>query len=450
MKVQHMQRKKNVLIICLLSLLTGCAKQGLLESEKLSYTEIESMKADLKLEMIAPPKSKKLAETIITSIEVEPFVIQGEGNKEFAQMINDKIISRIDDGNYMQVVKSNGEAKLSGTLRIGQLEKFQEQKSAGADIMGDEDAQQMENAGGSTDAMSDAAKVFVKVIAATPFDPNKTNGQNDIAVKKINVKRMSAIITYKLMQGDQLIDSGDIKKELNEKQSAYMLSQASFSQENSSQISDHQMTNKLLDVIADSVVAEISPHPQLFPFNWMDTGCGGNDDFEMGLKYARQNLDSEAEELWKKLEVSTKDKECRAAALYNLGLLKLRADPKSKIKQTESYRMFVEADALNRGNDKYIMPAVRKLKRIAFTKFTPIDPSLKKLTHLPTLGMHRLYVNTIPKDSRITILNILAPYEPGIELKPGRYKIKVSAAGHKSKTKEVRIKDQDLTIEVEL
>ncbi|TAL44594.1 MAG: hypothetical protein EPN89_13740 [Methylovulum sp.] len=376
MKIQQILIKKKVLVLCILALLPACAKKALVESVDMTATEIESMKADLKLEMIAPPKSKKLAEHLITSIEVDPFVIQGGGDKEFAQMINDKIIARIDDGGYVQVVQNSGEATLSGTLRIGQMEKFQEQGTSGAEIFGEGD-QQLESGGGS-DAATVGGNILGSLTASVLAGGlvNKSNGQQDIAVKKTNVKRMSAVIAYKLMKDDKLIDSGDIKKELNEKQSAYVLSQTALAQESSSLISDPEMTNKLLDIIADSVVAEISPHPQLFPFNWMDTGCSGNDDFDLGLKYAKQSLDSEAEGLWKKLEITAKEGECRAAALYNLGLLKLRADPKSNIKQTEAYHMFVEADALNRGND-IIMPAVRKLKRIAFTKFTPLDPSLK-------------------------------------------------------------------------
>ncbi len=443
---------KLLSLTCMFGLLSACVQKGLVDSEKLTYTEVDSMKADLKLEMIAPPKSKKLSENVITSIEVEPFVVQGEGNKEFAQMINDKIIARIDDGNYVRVVKSDGEAKLSGTLRIGQMEKFQEQASASSEILGGDDGQQMESGSSAASAGNIAAGVLGalgEATAAAAFSPHYANGQKDVAVKKINVKRMSAIITYKLMKGDELIDSGDIKKELNEKQSAYVLSQAAFATENSGQISDPQMTNKLLDIIADSVVAEISPHPQLFPFNWMDSGCSGNDDFDMGLKYAKQNLDSDAESLWKKLEITSKSAECRSAALYNLGLLKLRSDPKSKIKQSEAYHMFVEADGLNRGNDKFIMPAVKKLKRIAFTKFVPLDPSLRNLK-VSNFGMYQLEVNATPEESSISILNSREIYKAGMELKPGRYKIKVSAPGYKSKTKEIKIIDKNIKIDIDL
>lgn len=441
MQTQRMLIIKTLLLLLILSLLTACAKDGLKDSENLSKTEIESMKADLKLEMITPPNSKKLAENLITPMEIERFVIEGEGNRAFAKMISDKIIARIKEGGYVQVVKRGGAAKLSGTLRIGQLEKFQEEGDA-LEIPGENEQQEGSEMGRNIIALGKNT--------LEKWGIKKATGQTDIPVKKTNIKRMSAFLVYKLTQGNQIIDSGDIKKELNEAQSALLYSKVSMAKENSRQTSDSLMVNKLLDILADSVVAEISPHPQLFPFNWMDSGCTREESFELGLKYAKQNLDSEAEEFWKNLETNTKDNECRAAVLYNRGLLILRTDPKSKIKQTEAYNMFVEADALNRGNEKYIMPAVKKLKKIALAKYTPIDSSLRNSALLPTLDTYRLYVNTVPEQSHISILNSRSPYEPGIELKPGRYRIKVSAPGHRSKTEVVKINDHDVTIDVNL
>jgi len=450
MQLQRWFKKCGLVLMCVL-LMSACAQKGLIETTDLSREEVRSIKADLKLEMIAPPKSKMLEENLITPIKVEPFKIQGEGNQEFASLINDKIVARLGETGYVQVVNTGGAAKLTGTLRLDSVEKFQE---TGSSIgLEDDDGQELESkesgltaskvGEGLLNTFNDAMNVAV--ISGGSTSPN------NVPVKTTTVKRMSAVINYQLLQGDRIIASGDIKKELNEKQSAFMLTQvqtAPLIQKSSKLSSDSQMTNKLLDILADSVVAEISPHPDLFPFNWLsDSGCKDDETFELGLKYAKQDLDSEASDIWKKMEVAA-DGKCRAALLYNLGLLKLKVDPKSRINQKEAYDMFTEADALNRGHG-VIMPAVRKLKKIAFTKFQAIDPSLRSLS-ATTFGHYRLFVNTEPKDSTVSILNIRTRYESGVELKPGKYKVKVSAPGYRSKTKNVVITDHDVTVDIEL
>ena len=55
----------------------------------------------------------------------------------------------------------------------------------------------------------------------------------------------------------------------------------------------------------------------------------------------------------------------------------------------------------------------------------------------------RLYIKTIPEDSRIRVLNIVPPYRYGMMLSPGNYKIEVSKPGYQTKIQWITIANQD-------
>lgn len=55
----------------------------------------------------------------------------------------------------------------------------------------------------------------------------------------------------------------------------------------------------------------------------------------------------------------------------------------------------------------------------------------------------RLYVHPTPKDAKVRIMNIMPPYQPGIELKPDNYRINVSKRGYKTKEQWVSISKGD-------
>ena len=63
---------------------------------------------------------------------------------------------------------------------------------------------------------------------------------------------------------------------------------------------------------------------------------------------------------------------------------------------------------------------------------------------------YSLTVNATPSDSRIRIMNIKPKYHDGIRLLPGSYKIVVDKSSYSSKTKWIKIKNQDKTIQVVL
>ena len=63
---------------------------------------------------------------------------------------------------------------------------------------------------------------------------------------------------------------------------------------------------------------------------------------------------------------------------------------------------------------------------------------------------YSLTIDTVPKDSRIRLLNIPEKYKDGVELATGRYKIEVSKTGYKSKSEWIEIKQEALKLTFEL
>ena len=70
--------------------------------------------------------------------------------------------------------------------------------------------------------------------------------------------------------------------------------------------------------------------------------------------------------------------------------------------------------------------------------------------HSP-LKSGRLYVNPLPKEARIRIMNIKPRYKRGIELKPGKYLVEVSREGYNTASKWIALKEKEaLQIDIEL
>ncbi len=63
---------------------------------------------------------------------------------------------------------------------------------------------------------------------------------------------------------------------------------------------------------------------------------------------------------------------------------------------------------------------------------------------------YRLVVATVPDDTNIELLDHKGEFRQGMELAPGKYRIKIGKAGFKAQEKRVEIKDQDLLINVSL
>jgi hypothetical protein len=443
-------QNKFLLLPCAVLFISGCAPK--LVKEEATLTEAKTVKADIKLEMLTPPTSKKLAENLITPLEIGQFRVLGSNGTGLGELISDKINAGINQTGYVQVVTKGAKAILSGTLTISQLENGSTSKSLIQNTL--ENGDNSETEAGSVQEKSDLSQFGSNAV-------NKVGGTliNVFAgglgtaltsqTMQESTKRISAVLVYKITDttSGQILVSGNLEHELSEKQSAMLLSKGMPNSMNTNLSSDSRITNKLLDIMADKVAEEVSPHPHVFLFNWISTGCGVDDSFDSAIKYASQGLDSEAEDKWKKLEVTAKDSKCRAASLFNHGLLKLRKDQNSKINQKEAYDMFVEADALDSGN-KEITSGIKKLKKIAFTNYEPIDP---KSIAVSDIGKYLLTVITKPRDCDITIIEAdgETDYEEGMTLKPGNYKVKVSS-GNKSKTKKLTIKDRDVTLKIKL
>ncbi|MFA0811965.1 bifunctional serine/threonine-protein kinase/formylglycine-generating enzyme family protein [Microbulbifer epialgicus] len=99
----------------------------------------------------------------------------------------------------------------------------------------------------------------------------------------------------------------------------------------------------------------------------------------------------------------------------------------------------------------------------------PLDPSKTPLTSqaetnqsppptapildtapVDTLETYALTVKVSPEDARIRIMNIAPRYQPGIELKPGKYDLEISKRGFAKVRRWIEIEDQDISLSVKL
>ncbi len=77
-------------------------------------------------------------------------------------------------------------------------------------------------------------------------------------------------------------------------------------------------------------------------------------------------------------------------------------------------------------------------------EFVPYD------SYYPDLKTHRLFVNTLPVDATIKIINIKKEFSQGIKLRTGRYYLKIIKEGFKTEEFWVNINSEDLHIEKSL
>ena len=63
---------------------------------------------------------------------------------------------------------------------------------------------------------------------------------------------------------------------------------------------------------------------------------------------------------------------------------------------------------------------------------------------------YRLTIRTTPSRSTIKFVGSSQRYRPGMKLKPGTYRVRISAYGYEPETQTVELKDGDVSIEVEL
>ncbi|MBF0183549.1 MAG: SEL1-like repeat protein [Magnetococcales bacterium] len=99
-------------------------------------------------------------------------------------------------------------------------------------------------------------------------------------------------------------------------------------------------------------------------------------------------------------------------------------------------------------------PAEATSSATAATTGKPLKPtpgtSHKEKTGKTTASQHALTILPTPADAQIRILNIRAPYHPGIRLGPGSYRVEVSKSGFLSQTREIQLADKDRQVAIRL
>ncbi len=103
-------------------------------------------------------------------------------------------------------------------------------------------------------------------------------------------------------------------------------------------------------------------------------------------------------------------------------------------------------------------PEVHPISRISKVEssteylFAQNDTQGNEPTNSPlnAAGKNHLFVDTIPANANIRILNIQPKYYKGIELDPGKYHIEVSAKRYKTKKLWITLKDRDKSLSIHL
>ena len=72
-------------------------------------------------------------------------------------------------------------------------------------------------------------------------------------------------------------------------------------------------------------------------------------------------------------------------------------------------------------------------------KWIEIEDGTKKTISFDLIKNARLYVDTLPKDATVKLQHIPAKFVQGMELKPGRYELEVSAENHETKREAVEL-----------
>ena len=96
--------------------------------------------------------------------------------------------------------------------------------------------------------------------------------------------------------------------------------------------------------------------------------------------------------------------------------------------------------------DFYFKQGVAMKQAVVVASPPSLSPSLLELQK----STYRLTIQTDPPDARVRILNIGPKYQPGMELKPGRYYVEVTCLGYARHTEWVEVASADLSIPVRL
>ncbi|MDO8893436.1 DUF6340 family protein [Nitrosomonas sp.] len=113
---------------------------------------------------------------------------------------------------------------------------------------------------------------------------------------------------------------------------------------------DDQIFNDTVIELAKLVLQKISPHKITVERELQ----GGNEDLELGIKYAVNGKSDRAMEFWEKHKESN-DLKIKAAASYNLGVIKeSKSEGKDEKLMDQAYEHYEIADRVVPGKDLYI------------------------------------------------------------------------------------------------
>jgi tetratricopeptide (TPR) repeat protein len=128
-------------------------------------------------------------------------------------------------------------------------------------------------------------------------------------------------------------------------------SSESRSKARSKAYSDGQIINNALEAIAQKVSWAVSPHKETISRELQE---GSDDNIKLGIKYLENGRTDQAISIWDQALHNTQDPKCKAAAYYNIAVIK-----ESQGHYKDAFQLYSEANQILPHEELYIQSMTR-------------------------------------------------------------------------------------------
>lgn len=258
--------------------------------------------AKLVLEQVTmPPRDLSVP---VQSLNIKPFSSSPHGAR-----LADEVKNQLANEGYIRVSGQQGDATLTGTLTVGRLDRRE---------------------------------------YTTSFQvEKKKNGRKYKTTEHLYHLRKSLITsaTYSVEKGGSVLGGNTYSSSYEREWTAPTAGQVRAAAEN-----DEAIVLSQFGILARQIVEGISPHKELWSFRLQGASLmGGNQYLQAGIDYYTKGLYPQAEDYWQRVISEANKPKDKAAAYYNMGVLKMR-----QAQYEGAFNMFREADRLDPANSVYM------------------------------------------------------------------------------------------------
>lgn len=332
----------------------------------------------------------------IDTIAVQDFAPDGRG-ASFAQHVRRRLASE----GLVQPVASGGMAELRGRVDVGEVRTTQESETR-------------------------------------PYraDENELEVVKTFTFHRVR-KQLTVAASYELQMRGQLVAGDRLVRRLDQTWEGATPEEALASAP-----SDESLEDTLLAQLVDELVRDVAPHRET---RSLPLVTGASPALRSGITQLREGRLDQAFETWNGVVASSDDPADRAAAYYDMGLVR-----EARGEYEDAFVSFANAEGLMPADPAYVEARARaerslnEQRALAPSAFGVAAPP--RLT--PSARLH-LTITPDPSWARVRIMNIAPAYQPGIELAPGSYDVLVDAEGYRPHRQWVDLQ-ADTSLEVRL